>query len=151
MSYPWEEVSETKQVADALEMKIAGGEQDSSLWKFQDMIQRKVLDIIQPDMNYCGGLIRASRVARMAKKAGMTIVPHNTQTDAAACKMLQFAAATANIGPLMEFPYRGREKKDSWYTPNFVIRNGMVAVPQTAGLGVEFDADYLKGAKRAEL
>ncbi|MBI3209484.1 MAG: hypothetical protein HYZ37_11370, partial [Candidatus Solibacter usitatus] len=37
---PCEEVSETKQVADALEMKIAGGEQDSSLWKFQDMIQR---------------------------------------------------------------------------------------------------------------
>src|SRR5688572_16479373 len=31
---PWEEISETKKVADALEMKIAAGEQDASLWRF---------------------------------------------------------------------------------------------------------------------
>jgi L-alanine-DL-glutamate epimerase-like enolase superfamily enzyme len=145
---PWEEVSETKKVADALEMKVAGGEQDSSLWKFHDMIERRVMDIMQPDMNYCGGLIRASRIARMAAKANMTVVPHNTQTDAAACKMIQFAAATRNTGPYMEFPYRGKEKHESWYTPNFVIRNGVVKVPRTPGLGVEFDPDYVRGLER---
>ncbi|MCC6366519.1 MAG: mandelate racemase/muconate lactonizing enzyme family protein [Bryobacterales bacterium] len=145
---PWEEVSETKKVADALEMKVAGGEQDSSLWKFQDMIERRVMDIMQPDMNYCGGLIRASRIARMAAKANMTVVPHNTQTDAAACKMIQFAAATRNIGPFMEFPFRGNQKHESWYTPNFVIRNGVVQVPRTPGLGVEFDPDYVRGLEK---
>ncbi|MBI4902001.1 MAG: mandelate racemase/muconate lactonizing enzyme family protein [Acidobacteria bacterium] len=148
---PWEEVSETRKVADALEMKVAGGEQDSSLWKFKDMIERRVLDIVQPDMNYCGGLIRASRVARLAAAARITIVPHNTQTDAAACKMLQFAAATPNIGPHMEFPYRGKPKQEGWYTPNFAIRNGVVKVPLTPGLGVEFDPDYLKKAQKVEL
>lgn len=147
---PWEEVSETKLVADAMQMPVAGGEQDSSLWKFQDMIQRKVIDIVQPDMNYCGGIIRACRVAKMAREAGITIVPHNTQTDAAACKMIQFAAATPNIGPYMEFPHRGIEKPVSWYTPNFVIQNGVVKVPQTSGLGVDFDPDYLKKAERVQ-
>ncbi|MBL8175784.1 MAG: mandelate racemase/muconate lactonizing enzyme family protein [Bryobacterales bacterium] len=145
---PWEEVSETKRVADALEMAVAGGEQESSLWKVQDMIERRVVDIIQPDLNYCGGMIRAARIARMARAAKMTIVPHNTQTDAAACKMLQFAAATPNIGPHMEFPHRGKPKAESWYTPNFAIRNGMVDVPQTPGLGVEFDAAFLAKCER---
>lgn len=144
---PWEEVDETRKVAAALQIPIAGGEQDSSLWKFQDMIARKVLRIVQPDLNYSGGIIRASRVARMAQAAGLAITPHNTQTDAGACKMLQFAAATPNIGAFMEFPHRGKVKPESWYTPNFVIRNGKVAVPQTPGLGVEFDPEYLKSAQ----
>src|ERR1700722_12089495 len=43
---PWEELSETKKVADALEMKIAFGEQNSSLWQFQWIIDNKVCDVI---------------------------------------------------------------------------------------------------------
>ncbi len=147
---PWEEVSETKKVADALEMPIAGGECDSSLWKFQDMLDRRVLDIIQPDLNYCGGIIRAARIARMAAEAKIPIVPHNTQIDAAGAKILQFAAAIPNIGAYMEFPYREIPKPAAWYTPNFSIRNGSIPVPTTPGLGIEFDPAYLNAARRVE-
>jgi L-alanine-DL-glutamate epimerase-like enolase superfamily enzyme len=147
---PWEEVSETKRVADAIEMPVAGGECDSTLWKFQDMIERRVVDIIQPDLNYCGGLTRAARVARMAAKANMKITPHNTQIDAAGVKMLHFAAAIENIGPFMEFPHRGQPKVASWYTPNLKIAEGKLKVPKGVGLGVEFDPEYLKQARRLE-
>jgi len=68
---PWEELSETKKVADALDMKVAFGEQNSSLWQFQWMIDNKVMDVVQPDLNYNGGFIRAARVARMARNPGM--------------------------------------------------------------------------------
>ena len=131
-------------------MPIAGGECDSSLWKFQDMLNRRVLDIIQPDLNYCGGIIRAARIARMAAKAKIPIVPHNTQIDAAGAKILQFAAAIPNIGAYMEFPHREIPKPAAWYTPNFSIRNGSIPVPTTPGLGIEFDPAYLKAARRVE-
>ena len=49
-------------------MKVAFGEQDSSLWLFQWMIQNKVMSVVQPDLNYSGGFIRAARVARMARQ-----------------------------------------------------------------------------------
>ena len=147
---PWEELGETKRVADALSMPVAGGEQDASLWRFQWMIENRVVDIVQPDLNYNGGFIRAARVARMARQARMWIVPHNTQTDAAACNILQFASAIPNIGPYMEFPFRGPRKPASWYSPNFEIRNGVIKVPEGPGLGVEFDPDWLKKAVRVE-
>lgn len=147
---PWEEVSETKKVADALEMPVAGGEQDSSLWKFQWMIETRAIDIVQPDLNYNGGFIRAARVARMARERGMSIVPHNTQTDCAAVNMLHFAAAIPNIGPYMEFPWRAPRKPVSWYTPNFDVKNGMVDVPTGPGLGVSYDPDYLKKLVKVE-
>ena len=143
---PWEELSETKKVADALEMKVAFGEQDSSLWLFQWMIENKVMDVVQPDLNYNGGFIRAARVARMARKANMWICPHNTQTGAASVNILQFAATTPNIGPWMEYVSRGAAKKESWYTPNFEIKNGVIPVPTGHGLGLEFDPDFLKKA-----
>jgi L-alanine-DL-glutamate epimerase-like enolase superfamily enzyme len=148
---PWEELSETKKVADALEMKIAFGEQNSSLWQFQWMIDNKVMDVVQPDLSYNGGFIRAARVARMARKANMWICPHNTQTGAASVNILHFAATTPNIGPYMEYVSRGPAKKESWYSPNFEIRNGAIPVPTGPGMGLEFDPDFLKAATVVKL
>jgi L-alanine-DL-glutamate epimerase-like enolase superfamily enzyme len=141
---PWEERSETQKVADALSMKVAAGEQDSSLWVFDWMIRNKVLDIVQPDLNYNGGFTRAARVARMARQAGLWICPHNTQTGAAAVNILQFAATTPNIGPYMEYVSRAPARTESWYAPNFEIRGGVIPVPTGPGLGLEFDPEFLK-------
>ncbi len=143
---PWEELGETKKVADALDMAVAAGEQDASLWRFQWMIDNGVVNIVQPDLNYNGGFIRALRVARMAKQAGIPIIPHNTQTGATSVNILQFASAVENIGGFMEYPHRGMAKKESWYTPNFAIEDGHIAVPQGPGLGIEIDPGYLAGA-----
>src|SRR5690242_1847502 len=148
---PWEEKSETKKVADALEMKVAFGEQDSSLWMFQWMIDNKVIDIVQPDLNYNGGFTRAARVARMAREANMWICPHNTQTGAASVNILQFAASTPNIGPYMEYVHRSEAKKETWYSPNFAIRNGVIPLPSGPGMGLEFDPDFLRKATMVKL
>jgi L-alanine-DL-glutamate epimerase-like enolase superfamily enzyme len=140
---PWEEYEETLKVTQALELPVAAGEQDSSLPRFEWMIRNKVMDIVQPDLNYNGGLIRSSLVARMAEEAGMQIVPHNTQTGPSGCNILHFASCTRNIGPYMEYPFRGGAQTQSWYTPQLVIKNGVIPVPKGPGMGVDFDPDYI--------
>ncbi|MCX6538979.1 MAG: mandelate racemase/muconate lactonizing enzyme family protein [Acidobacteria bacterium] len=130
---PWEELSETQQVARALKIPVACGEQDSSLWRF--------------DINYNGGLIRAARVARIARKFGKTIVPHNTQTGASSVNILQFASCTPNIGRAMEYPCRDVQKPQDWFTPNFIIKEGRLPVPTGPGLGIEIDPAYLAKAE----
>ena len=143
---PWEYLSETQEVARALKIPLACGEQDSSLWRFQWMLENNVMSIVQPDLNYNGGLIRAKRVARMAEKFGNTIVPHNTQTGHTAGFILQFASCTKNIGPYMEYPWRAPQRTPSWYKPDFKIIDGKIQIPKTPGMGVEIDPDYLKQA-----
>jgi len=143
---PWEELSETKKVSDALTMKIAYGEQNSSLWQFQWLIENHVLSVVQPDLSYNGGFTRAARVARMARKRNLWICPHNTQTGAASVNILTFAASTPNIGPFMEYVWRAPHKKEPWYAPNFEIRNGVIPLPTGPGLGLEFDPDFIKKA-----
>jgi len=143
---PWEYLSETQSVAKALKIPVACGEQDTSLWRFQWMLENEVMSIVQPDINYNGGLIRAKRVAHIAEKLGKTIVPHNTQTGHASVNILQFASCTKNIGPYMEYPWRAAQRPPSWYTPDFKIVDGKILIPKTPGMGVEIDPDYLKQA-----
>ena len=84
----------------------------------------------------------------MARKFRLRIVPHNTQTADSAVNIVQFASAVENIGGYMKFPHRGNEKSESWYTPEFKIRNGTITVPATPGLGIQFDPAYFAKAEK---
>ena len=74
----------------------------------------------------------------------MWIVPHNTQTGSAAVNILQFASCTHGTGPYMEFPWRKPQKPESWYSPQFIVKNGVLPVPTGPGMGVDFDPDFIK-------
>jgi L-alanine-DL-glutamate epimerase-like enolase superfamily enzyme len=143
---PFEEWTETIAVKQVLKIPMAFGEQQFSLWQFDWMLRHGMMDIVQPDINYNGGLIRAKRVARIAERLGKTIVPHNTQTGSNSVNILQFASCTKNATPLMEYPWRASQKKPTWYTPDFKIKDGKIQVPTTPGMGLEIDPDYLKQA-----
>jgi len=144
---PWEQIEWTKAVADALKIPIAFGEQNSSLAEFRRIIDMRAFRIVQPDLNYNGGIVKAARVARMAAEAGMTIVNHNTETGAAGAKMLHFAAATPNFGPEIEWARRATPKPVPWQSPNLDVVRGVVPLPAGPGFGIEYDADYLKRAQ----
>jgi L-alanine-DL-glutamate epimerase-like enolase superfamily enzyme len=141
---PFDYLEETKQVADALDIPIAGGEQETSLHRFRWMIQNGAVQVVQPDLHYYGGFIRATRVARMAAKAGMKIVPHMSGEGVGCVDVLQFASFTPNMGPFQE--YKGSlEQIGSWYDPPLRLKDGVINVPTGPGLGIV--ADMLRSAK----
>ena len=72
----FDHLEDTKAVADALRIPVAGGEQEFSEYRFRWTIANRGLDIVQPDLHYHGGFIRSMRVARMAHAAGLLCTPH---------------------------------------------------------------------------
>lgn len=143
---PWEEYEQTQSVADALEMLVAGGEQDSSLPRFRWMIRNRAVDLMQPDLAYNGGFIRCLRVAKMAADAGMQVTPHCPKADPNTAYMLHFASVVPNLGPHQEYsaaPPRGQW----WAEPSFEVLDGAVAVPTSPGLGVRYDPSMWRGAQ----
>lgn len=60
---PFDHLWETKQVADALTIPVAGGEQEFSMRRFRWSIANRVIDVAQPDLHYFGGYLRTVRVA----------------------------------------------------------------------------------------
>lgn len=59
---PFDHLEDTKRVADALTIPVAGGEQEFSQRRFRWMIANRGVDVVQPDLHYYGGLIRSIRV-----------------------------------------------------------------------------------------
>jgi L-alanine-DL-glutamate epimerase-like enolase superfamily enzyme len=89
----------TKEVADALTIPIAGGEQEYSHWRFRWMIANRGVDIVQPDLHYYGGMIRSIRVARMADVAQMPTTAH-ISGGFGFVYMLHFASSIRDPGGL---------------------------------------------------
>lgn len=136
---PFEQYEATKSVADALEMDVAGGEQDCNLAQFRMMAKERVVDVVQPDLMYNGGIIRALRVARIAEEAGIPVTPHSPKHNPELSTLLHFASVVHHTGPFMEFPAR-KVDYDSWYEPHFVVqKGGTIKVPAGPGLGVSYD------------
>ncbi len=143
----------TKAVADALDIPIAGGEQESSQYRFQWLIEKDAVQIPQPDLLFFGGLVRSIRVARMAALTGKKIVPHMSGFGLGILYVLHYASVVPNSNEFQEF------KGDKDGIPYVVVDtgkplesiNGEIGIPKAPGLGVEFDPDYLNAAKVVQL
>jgi L-alanine-DL-glutamate epimerase-like enolase superfamily enzyme len=142
---PFDHLEDTKRVADALTIPVAGGEQEYSQRRFRWMIHSRGVDIVQPDLHYYGGLIRSSRVARMAALAGMPTTVH-ISGGFGFVYMLHFASYTPDIGLYQEYK-RNIEKYSNWFDPHLEIKNGAITVPKGPGVGITDIGDILKGAK----
>ncbi len=148
----FDHLEETKQVADALEIPIAGGEQESSLHRFRWMIENNAVQIVQPDLFYFGGFVRSIRVARMAAQAQMLCTPHMSGSTLGYLYVLHFASCVPNAGQHME--YKGKKDRIpySCATSSLELNEaGKIPVPTGPGLGVEIDPQYIKSSVRVTL
>ena len=146
---PFDYYEETRQVADTLTIRIAGGEEEPSLRQFRWMIETGVLQVVQPDMFYFGGMTRAMRVARMAEAAGLECTPHMSGSGLGFLYAAHFASFAPAHGPHQE--YKGTDELPV-SSPTSPLRadKGVVRVPSGPGLGVVFDSDFLRAARVVE-
>ena len=134
---------ETKMVADALTMPVAGGEQEYSLHGFRWLIANDGVEIVQPDTNYFGGMIRSMKVALMANALGKKCTPHMSGGDLGFLYMMHFVSALPNALHFHEFKGFKTDIKFECKTSPLRSENGLVKVPTGAGLGVDLDPVFI--------
>ncbi|WKN44985.1 mandelate racemase/muconate lactonizing enzyme family protein [Tunicatimonas pelagia] len=140
---PFDWYPETKQVTEAMGIPVSGGEQEPSMRNFHWLIREDGLDIVQPDIFYFGGMVRAMKVARMAASRSKTCVPHISGTGLGYLYMMHFVSAVPNAGPYHEF--KGFNKKIPLECPTSDLKskNGVVKVPTGPGAGIVLDPDFV--------
>jgi L-alanine-DL-glutamate epimerase-like enolase superfamily enzyme len=147
---PFDWYEETKMVADALTIPVAGGEQEYSLHGFRWLIANDGVEIVQPDTNYFGGMIRSMKVALMANALGKKCTPHISGGDLGFLYMMHFVSALPNALHYHEFKGFKTDVKFECKTSAFRSENGLVKVPTGPGLGVDLDPDFVKKYKVME-
>jgi L-alanine-DL-glutamate epimerase-like enolase superfamily enzyme len=142
---PFDWYEETRQVSDALEIPIAGGEQEPSTHNFRWLIANGGLSIVQQDMFYFGGMIRCMQVARMANAFGKQCIPHISSTGLGYVYMMHFVSAIPNSGAYHEFKEFNSELPYHCETSSLRSNgDGIIKVPTGPGFGVDIDPDFLK-------
>jgi len=139
--FDWRE--ETRQVAEALSLPIALGEQEYSLHGFRWLIANDAVRIVQPDNYYFGGMIRSTKVARMAAALGKTCTPHMSGGGLGFLYMMHFVSVLPNAAPYHEFKGLKTSVQFNCTTSPLKVVDGRITVPTGAGLGVDIDPAFV--------
>ncbi|HEX6362173.1 MAG TPA: mandelate racemase/muconate lactonizing enzyme family protein [Albitalea sp.] len=145
-----EDIDGYVEVSRALDMAVAGGENEFTRWGFRDLVVRKAMDIVQPDVCAAGGISECRKIAALAAAHGVECVPHAWGSAIGVAATLHFLAALPDqppsfrpMPPLLEFEQCENPFRDHLALEPIVQRRGKVQVPTGAGLGIEIDRKVL--------
>ena len=144
---PYWEYEQTRQVREALELDVTGGEQDCSLVDWRRMIEGHVVDIIQPDICYLGGLLRTLKVAEIAAANGIPCTPHSANLSLVTLFTMHMLRAIPNAGPYLEFSIEGEDyypwQEGLFVASPYTITDGHAEVTDAPGWGAEICPEWL--------
>jgi L-alanine-DL-glutamate epimerase-like enolase superfamily enzyme len=125
---------------------IAAGEWLATRFEFLELMDRGLVQVVQPDIGRVGGLTEAWRVCRMAQERGRTVVPHLWKTGLSIAAAAHLAAVTPNCAFIEYLPKQLCEsalrRKLLKTEPSMV--DGQIVLTNLPGFGVELDRDALE-------
>ena len=134
------------EIQQALPLRIAGAESKSGLRAFREMVQRRAVDVIQPDISRAGGFTEGRRICALAAANDVHVIPHAFGSAVQLAATLQWLAVIpddpAELDPLPAYleldVMENLLRTDLALTP-FELKDGIMAIPDRPGLGVELN------------
>ena len=132
-----EHVEALVEVSRALPFPIATGERLVGRWEFRELLEKRAVSIIQPDVSHCGGISEARRIAAMAETYLISVACHNPQGPVSTAASIHIGFATPNylIQEVVrnDVPWRN----DILVEPLRV--EGTITAPTAPGLGIDIN------------
>ena len=139
------------EIRRALCIRTAGGETLNGRWAFRDLIQKRAVDIVQPDISYAGGFTECRKIAGMASANHVRVLPHMWGAAIRLAATLHWQAtipdapATMNPFPsLFELDMTENRLRTDLAKDPIRAADGHIPVPQSPGLGIEIDREVLE-------
>lgn len=146
-----EDIDGYVEVKRALTMPIAGGEASFGRYGFRDMLLRRCVDILQPDVAAAGGISECKKIFDMASAFGVRCNPHVWGTGITIAASLQLLAVVPEVppglfpvAPMLEFDCTDHPIRQAVLTQPLEPKDGRMAIPDLPGLGIEIDRRALQ-------
>jgi D-galactarolactone cycloisomerase len=139
--WPPEDYTGLARVAAATETPIALGENESTLFGFREILERRAGDILQPSITKVGGISEFRKIVSLAQAANVPIAPHSFYFGPGLAATLHVAASFGGDLPV-EFPTG--ELETPFLTRPIEAHDGFIEVPQGPGLGVEVNEEAIR-------
>ncbi len=116
-------------------------------WGFTELMEKRAVDIIQPDFQKTGGLGEAKKIANLADAYYIPVAPHCVVSPVGLMSSVHACASFPNFLALEWHWVNRPELWKNWVKEGEIIHNGFVTVPDRPGLGVEMDDEVAKKAQ----
>jgi D-galactarolactone cycloisomerase len=134
------------EIKNALNITIAGFEGKSTRYEFRDIIARRVTDVIMADLEICGGIDEAKKIAAMASAHTIPFSPHCSDVIGTAASI--HVSATISNFIIMEYTRVPPEWLwEDLLTEPLEFKNGYLELPKRPGLGIEINENVLEKYK----
>ena len=138
------------EVTRALDIAIAGGENEFTKFGFRGILEKRAMDIVQPDVCAAGGITECKKIAALAQASSIQCVPHAWGTAIGLAATQHFLASLpytppclVPVEPMLEYEQTFNPFRDELSTTSLLADQGVVTVPTGAGLGIEIDRKVL--------
>ena len=126
-------------IAKKTHIPLATGERIFTKWGFREILEKGAAQILQPDVNYAGGITELKIIAGMAEAYYYPIAPHNPNGPCSLAASYQIAASIPNF--LIQ--ERGDREHELLAKPLAPVVGGYRPIPTDPGLGITIDEDKL--------
>jgi galactonate dehydratase len=127
------------ELAKKTHIPIATGERIFTKWGFREILEKNAAMILQPDVNYAGGITELRLIAGMAEAYYAPLAPHNPNGPCSLAASLQVAACIPNF----MVQERGDREHELLAEPLPPVKDGYRPIPTGPGLGITIDEDKL--------
>ena len=142
------------EVTAKLDMAIAGGENEFTKFGFRRILERRAMDIIQPDVCAAGGITECKKIAALAQASSIQCVPHAWGTAIGLSATMHYLASLpftppclVPVPPMLEYEQTFNPFRDELSTADLTHKGGFVTVPNGPGLGIEINREVLERYK----
>jgi galactonate dehydratase len=132
-----------RRIRDAANVALAAGERMATIYGLRDLIEKDLVDVVQPDTGRAGGITQMKKIAAMAEAHHIMMAPHSGSLGPVAeYAALHVLAAIPNalILERIEDDWAGRAQT---VIPHPVQKDGYLDVPDKPGLGVDIDEEFV--------
>ena len=148
---PPEDIDGYVEVKNNVTIPIAGGECEYTRYGFRELIQRRAVDILQPDLCAAGGFSEMSKIVAMASAANLPVIPHVWGTNVGLAAALQLFASLPNFPerrfpaePFFEYDQSPHPLRDGVTIETFKMESGYLGIPERPGLGITLDSAFVE-------
>ena len=127
------------EIAAKTHIPLATGERIFTKWGFREILEKRAALILQPDVNYAGGITELRLIAGMAEAYYSPLAPHNPNGPCSLAASLQIAGCIPNF--LIQ--ERGDREHELLAKPLPPVRGGYRPLPPDPGIGITIDEDKL--------
>jgi L-alanine-DL-glutamate epimerase-like enolase superfamily enzyme len=110
---------------------------------FLPFLQNQALDVVHPDLAFCGGITSAKKIADIASLYRIPVATHNVGSLVLLMASVHFGAGIFDY-VMSENALDKGQHVESMGTKPVQVNNSFIAVPTAPGLGVDLSTDFLK-------